>query len=160
PVITPAHSAGASRAPSLPAALMEGMGTANLPITTSSPQAQRFFNQGVAQLYAFWFREAERSFMQAAALDPAAAMAYWGIARSAAGDALPAYQLGTGLNRPISPPGPASPEARARDAIDKARALGAKVSDRERLYIEAEASRRNPNAQNPGGDFIRIMHRL
>src|SRR5262249_4997571 len=102
----------------------------------------------------------ERSFMQAAALDPAAAMAYWGIARSAAGDALPAYQLGTGLNRPISPPGPASPEARARDAIDKARALGAKVSDRERLYIEAEASRRNPNAQNPGGDFIRIMHRL
>src|SRR5688572_21479441 len=64
--------------PTLPAKLMDGVGKSNLPITTSSPEAQAFFNQGVAQMHSFWFRESERSFMQAAELDPNAAMAYWG----------------------------------------------------------------------------------
>src|ERR1041385_114449 len=78
--------------PTLPARLMEGMGTSDFKITTKSAEAQKFFNQGISQLYAFWFLEAERSFMQAAALDPDAGMAYWGIAMSAAGDFRPAYQ--------------------------------------------------------------------
>src|SRR5690242_4518269 len=71
--------------PSLPAKLMEGMGKSEFPITTTTAEAQAFFNQGISQLYAFWFSEAERSFMQAAALDPSAGMAYWGIAMSAPG---------------------------------------------------------------------------
>src|SRR5690242_12740846 len=68
--------------PSPPAKLLDGMGTSNFPITTASPEAQAFFNQGISQLYAFWYDEAERSFMQATAFDPDAAMAYWGIAMS------------------------------------------------------------------------------
>ena len=59
-------------APTLPARLLPGMGTVHLAITTVSPEAQQFFDQGVAQMHSFWAREAERSFLQAAALDPAA----------------------------------------------------------------------------------------
>ena len=45
---------------------MDGMGTVDFPITTTSKDTQAFFNQGVAQLYGFWFIEAERSFREAA----------------------------------------------------------------------------------------------
>src|SRR5436305_5779577 len=81
--------------PTLPAKLLPGMGTVHLPITTTSPEAQQFFDQGVAQMHSFWAREAERSFLQAAALDPAAPMPHWGIAMVAAGDWRPRFQLDT-----------------------------------------------------------------
>src|SRR5574340_356790 len=67
-------------APSLPARIMSGQGTVHFPITTTNPEAQRFFDQGVAQMHSFWSVEAERSFRQAAELDPEAPMPYWGIA--------------------------------------------------------------------------------
>lgn len=79
--------------PLLPAKLLEGMGVTDMPVTTSSADARRFFNQGVSQLHSFWAIEAERSFLQAATLDPDMAMAWWGIAISAAGDHRPAFQL-------------------------------------------------------------------
>src|SRR4029079_7935705 len=79
--------------PSGDARLMEGMGNVNFPITTKSQEAQAFFNQGVAQLYGFWFVEAEHSFVQASKIDPGAAMPYWGIAMSATGNFIPTYQL-------------------------------------------------------------------
>ncbi len=70
----------------LPAKLLPGMGDTDMAVTTKSDEARKFFNQGVSQLHNFWAIEAERSFLQAAALDPDMAMAYWGIAISAAGD--------------------------------------------------------------------------
>jgi hypothetical protein len=73
-----------SLAPTLPARILPGMGNVHLAITTSSPEAQQFFDQGVSQMHSFWAREAERSFLQAAALDPAAPMPQWGIAMVAA----------------------------------------------------------------------------
>lgn len=79
--------------PLLPAKLLEGMGVTSMPVTTSSAEARKFFNQGVSQLHSFWTIEAERSFLQAATLDPEMAMAWWGIAISAAGDHRPAFQL-------------------------------------------------------------------
>ena len=118
----------------------------------------------------FWFLESERSFLQAATLDPDLAMAYWGISVSAAGDYRPAFQL---LRDPYdggrAPGQPAAtnptiartangaaidPRIRAREAIDKAMALRDKVSPRERLYIEAEAARRNPQQPPPTADHI------
>src|SRR5688500_14712053 len=62
------------------AELMNGIGSVRFPITTSIALAQKFFNQGVAQLHGFWYFEAERSFRQVALLDPGCAMAYWGMA--------------------------------------------------------------------------------
>ena len=147
--------------PTLPAVLMEGMGKSSFPITTVSPEAQAFFNQGIAQMHSFWFRESERSFMQAAELDPNAAMAYWGIAISASGDYRPAFQLLRNRSRQAqAEAAPSSAETRAREAIAKAVELKGKVTERERLYIEAAAARRNPESKDRDGDYIRGMRKL
>lgn len=63
-----------------PVALLEGMGAWRHPIATRSPQAQRFFDQGLALLYGFNRYEALRSFRKASEFDPQAAMPYWGMA--------------------------------------------------------------------------------
>ncbi len=60
--------------------LFEGIGNHTRKITTDSPQAQRYFDQGLAFLYAFNHDEAIRSFQEAARLDPDCAMAHWAIA--------------------------------------------------------------------------------
>jgi peroxiredoxin len=73
--------------------LMAGMGRVHFPITTASPEAQAFFDQGVAQLHGFWFFEAERAFRQVLSLDSNAAMAYWGLALANREDAKRAHQF-------------------------------------------------------------------
>jgi len=74
------HGEAFDDGPRQAAYLMPGMGNVAFQVTTKSPEAQKFFNQGVAQLHGFWYFEAERSFRQAAAIDPDCAMAYWGMA--------------------------------------------------------------------------------
>src|SRR5262245_35992332 len=163
--------------PLLPAKLMEGQGVTNMPVTTKSEDARKFFNQGVSQVHSFWFLESERSFLQAATLDPDMAMAYWGIAVSASADHRPAFQhlrdpldggraAGGGdatssaaVARDIN--GAAlSPAVRAKEAIDKAMSLRDKVTDRERLYIEAEAARRDTSSKNRDADHIAGLRKL
>src|SRR5438034_8708205 len=133
--------------------LMDGMGNVDFAITTNSKEAQAFFNQGVAQLYGFWFVEAERSFQEAARLDPNAAMAYWGIAMAAPGTFLPAYQLAL-------TPNSARPESRARTAILKAQALKDSITPREQMYIEAVGARHNSALGDPEVSYIAVMRRL
>ena len=60
--------------------LTPGCGDVTFPVTTASPEAQQWFNQGVAQIHGFWYWEAERSFRTALVLDPACVMAHWGMA--------------------------------------------------------------------------------
>jgi tetratricopeptide (TPR) repeat protein len=60
--------------------LAEGLDTYHFPITTSSEEAQAWFNQGLVLLYGFNHGEAIRAFTEAAARDPEAAMPWWGIA--------------------------------------------------------------------------------
>ncbi|MFT5048980.1 MAG: tetratricopeptide (TPR) repeat protein [Chlamydiales bacterium] len=62
------------------AQIFEGMGAHQRTMTTDSPEAQEYFGQGVAWMYAFNHDEAIRSFAGAAKLDPESAMAWWGIA--------------------------------------------------------------------------------
>ena len=50
--------------------LMGGTGKVHLAVTTEAPGVQALFDQGIGQLHGFWYLEAERSFRQAAALDP------------------------------------------------------------------------------------------
>ncbi len=76
------HGESFNEGPRQAAVLMKGMAEIRFPITTKSPEARKFFEQGVAQLHGFWFFESERSFRQAAALDPDCAMACWGMAMS------------------------------------------------------------------------------
>ena len=58
----------------------QGLGTYARKITTHSPEAQKYFDQGLAFLYGFNHDEAIRSFQAAATSDPGCAMVYWGIA--------------------------------------------------------------------------------
>ena len=53
------------------------------PVTTSSPEAQKYFNQGLALYYGFNHDAAIASFRQALAYDPDLAMGWWGQAISA-----------------------------------------------------------------------------
>src|SRR5262249_18563504 len=75
-----AHGDAFNEGPRQAAPLLEGTGRDSFPVTTKSREAQAVFNQGVGQLHGHWYFEAERSFRQAAALDPGCAMAYWGMA--------------------------------------------------------------------------------
>ncbi len=68
-----------------PPPLMTGIGTSPLTISTKSPEARRYFSQGVELLHCCWEFEAYRAFKEAARLDPDAAMTYWGIVQSVDG---------------------------------------------------------------------------
>ena len=57
----------------------EEIGSYRRDVTTTSAEAQRYFDQGLAWMYSFNHDEAIRSFARAAELDPACAMAWWGI---------------------------------------------------------------------------------
>ncbi len=107
-----------------PAALLSGIGSHHHPITTASPEAQKFFDQGVTLLYGFNHEEAYRSFAKAAELDPKAAMPRWGTALA----------LGANYNDP-------EPEAerlrKARAEVEKALVLAASSPENERGYVEA-----------------------
>ena len=76
------HGEAFNEGPRQKAHLMEGTGAVSFPVTTDNPSVQKFINQGVGQLHGYWFFEAERSFRQAAMLDPNCAIAYWGTKSS------------------------------------------------------------------------------
>src|SRR5204863_1103102 len=54
------HGEAVNEGPRQAAVFMGGTGQVHLPVTTTSAAAQKFFDQGVGQLYGFWFFEAER----------------------------------------------------------------------------------------------------
>lgn len=61
---------------------MTGIGTASIKITTKSPEAQAWFDQGLNLMHAFWDMEAYRAFREATRVDPGCAMAWWGVYNS------------------------------------------------------------------------------
>ncbi|HWZ86918.1 MAG TPA: hypothetical protein VN032_11995 [Thermoanaerobaculia bacterium] len=111
-----------------PAELLAGMGSHRHPIRTASPDAQKYFDQGVTLLFAFNHEEAYRSFERAAEIDPKSPMPHWGMALA----------LGANYNDP-------EPEAdrlrKAREEVEKALALAAAAQDNERAYVEALSRR-------------------
>jgi len=58
------------------------LGTHHRPITTTSPEAQQWFDRGLVWIYGFDLEMAGRCFREAIALDDDCAMAYWGLAYS------------------------------------------------------------------------------
>lgn len=103
---------------------LDNLGNHHLAITTSDDKAQYFFDQGLRLTYAFNHAEAHRSFMEAARLDPNAAMAYWGQA----------YALGPNINDPFPDD---NRKMEAAKAAKKAKALSANSTEKERDLIEA-----------------------
>ena len=106
----------------------KGLGEFSRPITTTSNEAQLYFDQGIQLLYAFDPRLAARSFREAWKADPSCAMCYFGEA----------WSWGSYLNGPMT-----APDApRAFSAISKARDLARdNATPVERAMIEALAVR-------------------
>lgn len=93
-----------------PPSFRKNIGKSHLKVTTSSPEAQRWFDQGLAHLHGFWEFEAYRSFLQALRHDPDCAMAYWGICMAlpgkdneAAAERKAALAIAQELSEKISP---------------------------------------------------------
>ena len=97
-----------------PLPLRPGIGKVHEDVTTASPEAQAYYDQGLAYLHSYVWIEAARSFHQALRLDPSMAMAYVGLSDAYVGL----------LDVPS-----------AVSAAEKAKSLGAKVSERERTRI-------------------------
>ena len=119
------HSAAPGQ--SKPVKLMSGLSDLHHPVTTSVPQAQLFFDQGLRLIYAFNHDEAARSFQHAAELDPKLAMADWGVAEA----------VGPNYNDPASD----DRFKQAHEAIQKAVDLSSTASPSEKAYIDAMAKR-------------------
>lgn len=150
--------------PALPAKLLSGQGHIDFPITTKSAEAQKFFNQGVAQMHSFWAVEAERSFLQAAALDPEAPMPHWGIAMVASGDYRPHFQLVRDAPPSKQPKNVPPPQGAAKRAIEAARTAQelsqapGKATELEKLYIASIVARRT--SSHPDEDYIKGLRAL
>jgi peroxiredoxin len=91
---------------------MKDIGRVHFPITTKNPEVQKWFDQGITLLHSFWDYEAERAFRWCLKLEPDNAMAFWGLARASSG-------------------------SRSAEFVREAAKRKEKVSERERLYIEA-----------------------
>jgi hypothetical protein len=120
--------------------LYDSLGSYSYPITTTSTDAQRWFDQGLRLMYAFNHHEAQRAFREAARLDPRCAMCFWGIAMTEGGN----YNDPTNAER----------EKKALAAIQEARERAAGVRPPERALIEALSRRHSadPQAQRPALD--------
>ena len=64
------------------AVLVPGSGTYTRPISTDSPDAQKFFDQGLRFAWGFYFPESIASYQQASSFDPDHPMPYWGMAHA------------------------------------------------------------------------------
>lgn len=117
------------------APLFDDLGDHHHAIATESEAAQRYFDQGLTLVYAFNHGEAIRSFREAARLDPASPMPWWGVALA----------HGPNINRPMTE----DDVPAAWEALQKARALAANGSERERAYVAALSAR---YAEQPAED--------
>ncbi len=133
-----------------PVTLMPGLGNLHHPVSTTNPEAQQFFDQGLRLVYAFNHEEGARSFRRAGELDPKLAMAWWGVALA----------VGPNYNLPVDP----EHEKTAESAIEKAKSLDADVPQIEKDYIDAMARRftgvASPDYHQLDLDYSRAMREL
>ncbi|MYX94224.1 hypothetical protein GT045_05235 [Streptomyces sp. SID486] len=139
------------------------LGSHGRPVTTSSPEAQTWFDRGLVWTYAFNHEEAVRCFEAAAAADPGCAMADWGVA----------HALGPNYNKPwesFDEQDLARTVERAHAAVRRAQSKAAGATAVERALVDALAARypqaTAPDAERCGvwsagyADSMRAVHRL
>jgi tetratricopeptide (TPR) repeat protein len=115
--------AAAASAAQTPPVLIDGLGYAGLEPDTRNAEARRWFEQGVRLVWAFDEVEAIRAFQQAQRLDPDCALCFFGEA----------WARGPTINLQ-----PRNEElAAARTAAQRARALSARLSARDRILVES-----------------------
>jgi tetratricopeptide (TPR) repeat protein len=125
------------------------LGSYTRKVSTTSADAQRWFDRGLNSCFGYHHEEAVRCFEKALETDTNCAMAHWGIA----------YAVGPNYNFPWElqdPAGKAAALARAHDSSRAALALTGGVTAPERALIEALPSRypqRDPiDDQRPWND--------
>src|SRR5215470_12081103 len=118
-----------------PVTLQQGIGKIHEPVSTSSRQAQLFYDQGLAYLQSYVWVEAARSFHQALRSDPRLAMAY------------------VGLSYAYSP----MDFAAATDALDKAQSLAVSVPNRERRRIQIRSLQLKAMLDSGNSDAFRAF---
>ena len=111
--------------------LYDGLSGVHWPITTRSPLAQRYFDQGLTLSYGFNHAAAIAAFREAQRLDPGCAMCWWGEA----------FALGPNINAPMEIVGGRA----AFNAIRRAQQLARFASPSERALIEATGRRYSPD---------------
>lgn len=115
-------SSGSDRTP-----LYDNLGTYHMAVTTRSPVAQRYYDQGLRLTYGFNHDEAIKSYREGIRADSSCAMCWWGIA----------YALGPNINVPMD----TAAVRPAWEALQQAVRLAPRVSAREQAYIKALRSR-------------------
>jgi tetratricopeptide (TPR) repeat protein len=111
--------------------LYTNLGSLHYAITTKSPVAQQYFDQGLRLTYGFNHDEAVKSFKEGMRHDPTCAMCYWGVA----------YALGPNINLPMD----TSAVRPAYEAAQNALKYSTGATPKERAYIEALAARYSPD---------------
>jgi tetratricopeptide (TPR) repeat protein len=110
------------------AQIFDGLGTFHRKVTTGSPEAQAYFDQGMRLIWAFNHDEATRAFARAAQLDPGCASCWWGVALS----------LGPNYNLPLM----ADPRGRVGwEAVQRARKATASATPVEQALVDAIGER-------------------
>ncbi|UEM24872.1 hypothetical protein JL100_034610 (plasmid) [Skermanella mucosa] len=107
--------------------LWQNLGTVTYPVTTASPLAQRYFDQGLRLAYGFNHAEARRAFRKAQQIDPTCALCFWGEA----------LVLGPNINAPMD----AGAMAPALAALARAERLAANARPHEQALIQALSRR-------------------
>lgn len=110
------------------------LGSYSCPVSTSSPEAQLWFDRGLNWTYGYNHEEAVVCFQRAAEHDPNCAMAHWGVAYAAG----PNYNLPWDL---LDERGREEALSRAYDAMQKALSLLAGCTAVEQALIQALPAR-------------------
>jgi tetratricopeptide (TPR) repeat protein len=118
----------------------DSIGHSHIAITTKSPEAQQWFDDGLALLHCFWDYESLRAFEQALRLDPDCAMCHWGASQALAmrgGD-----------------------KDQAKQELEKAKELAPKASDHEQRYIRAYVAADDKDDDDADSAFAKEMEML
>ncbi|MCC6319083.1 MAG: hypothetical protein IT361_15490 [Gemmatimonadaceae bacterium] len=141
PLLAQQHQAhSAATAPSAEVPLYRNLGSHHYAITTRSPVAQQYFDQGLRLVWAFNHAEAIRSFAEGERVDSTCAMCAWGVA----------FALGSHINGGMDS---VAGDAAFR-AIQRARRHLTRIAPRERALVVALEARyaRVPRADRAGLD--------
>lgn len=136
------------------------LGTYSRQISTSSADAQLWFDRGLIWIYAYNHEEAILCFENALAADPDCAMAHWGIA----------YAIGPNYNKPWDAfEEDEKPDAlsQALEAVERATDLSTAATPAEAALIEALSQRYPPSGaiddfgpwNDAYADAMRLVHK-
>jgi tetratricopeptide (TPR) repeat protein len=129
---TPATDATEAKVATAPpalvgATLLDGLGDYSFQVSSTVPEVQRWFDQGLMLTFGFNHDGAERSFLKATELDPECAMCWWGAS----------LVLGPHVNATMDPADNADAWQRLQRAVE----LAPKATAREQAFIEALRAR-------------------